>query len=150
MDNFIEHLYAKFLECHGISIDTRSLVPGDLFFGISGPNFNGNSYAKKAISSGASFAVVDEKKYLMDNRIIFAENSLTTLQDLAKYHRNKFDINLLGLTGSNGKTTTKELIRRVLEKRFVVHATSGNFNNHLGVPLTLLGLNSEIEIGPVI
>ncbi|MDH5609853.1 MAG: UDP-N-acetylmuramoyl-tripeptide--D-alanyl-D-alanine ligase [Cyclobacteriaceae bacterium] len=146
MDNFIEFLYAKFLQSDGVSIDTRTIRPGNLFFGLRGGNFNGGEYAEKALSIGASFAVVDDPKYATDERVILVADALKALQDLAVFHRSRFKRIVFGLTGSNGKTTTKELLNVVLSKKFIVHATEGNLNNHIGVPLTLLGIHPQVEL----
>lgn len=149
MDNFIEFLYSKFLQSDGVSIDTRTLERDNLFFALSGPNFNANEYAAEALEKGASFAVVDHSEYVKDSRIILAQNSLKALQDLAIFHRSRFKRPILAITGSNGKTTTKELIHAVLSKQYVVHATPGNYNNHIGVPLTLLHIHPQVEIAVI-
>lgn len=145
----IEHLYSKYLLSNGVSIDTRSINDGDIFFAIHGPNFNANEFANEAMAKGATFAVVDDEKFVQDNRFIRVDNGLQALQDLARLHRSKFERPVLGITGSNGKTTTKELIAKVLAEKFQVHATKGNFNNHIGVPLTLLGIKPQTEIAIV-
>lgn len=149
MNNFIEYLYAKFLQSDGVSIDTRTVQPDNLFFAIKGPNFNGNQYAKQALDKGAAFAVVDEREYADDPRIILAPDAMKALQDLAVFHRSRYKRKLLAITGSNGKTTTKELISRVLSKKYTVHATIGNYNNHLGVPLTLLHIHPQVEVAVI-
>lgn len=146
MTTFIEFLYSRFLLSDGVSIDTRTIEKGNLFFAISGPNFNANKFAKEALSKGAAYAVVDDKDYQTDERIVLAEDCLKALQDLAVFHRKRFKKPVLGITGSNGKTTTKELITKVLSEKFIVHATKGNYNNHIGVPLTLLHIHPQIEI----
>ncbi len=146
MENFIEYLYSKFLQSDGVSIDTRTLEPGNLFFAIQGPNFNANKFAPKALELGANFAVVDDPEYVLDDRYILAENGMSALQDLSIFHRSRFKRKVLGLTGSNGKTTTKEIINLVLQKKYITHATAGNYNNHLGVPLTLLHIHPQVEI----
>lgn len=146
MGDFIEFLYSRFLLSDGVSIDTRTIQKGNLFFAISGPNFNANQFAKEALEKGASYAVVDDKKFVKDDRIIFAEDCLAALQNLAMFHRSRFKRPVIGITGSNGKTTTKELITRVLSEKYVVHATKGNYNNHIGVPLTLLHIHPQVEI----
>lgn len=149
MDNFIEFLYSKFLQSDGVSIDTRTIQPENLFFAIKGPNFEANQYAEKALEKGASFAVVDDEKYANDPRIIVSRDSMKALQDLATFHRSRYKRKLLAITGSNGKTTTKELVSRVLSKKYIVHATTGNYNNHLGVPLTLLHIHPQVEIAVI-
>ncbi|MFT7237085.1 MAG: UDP-N-acetylmuramoyl-tripeptide--D-alanyl-D-alanine ligase [Cyclobacteriaceae bacterium] len=146
MDNFIEFLYSKFLQSDGVSIDTRTLKPDNLFFAISGPNFNANKFANEALTKGASFAVVDDASYQTDSRIILAKNAQEALQGLAVFHRSRLRPKILGITGSNGKTTTKELINAVLSQKYIVHATPGNYNNHLGVPLTLLHIHPQVEV----
>ncbi|MEQ8237689.1 MAG: UDP-N-acetylmuramoyl-tripeptide--D-alanyl-D-alanine ligase [Cyclobacteriaceae bacterium] len=146
MDNFIEFLYSKFLQSNGVSIDTRTIEPENLFFAISGPNFDANRFAKEALQKGASFAVVDNEKYAQDPRIILAPNAQVALQELSIFHRSRFKRRVLGITGSNGKTTTKELIHTVLSQKYIVHATLGNYNNHLGVPLTLLHIHPQVEV----
>ena len=146
MKEDIEELYDRFLESDGVSIDTRTIEKGNLFFAISGPNFNANQFASQALEQGATYAIVDDESVVKNNKTILVENGLASLQDLAKFHRSKFNGPVLGITGSNGKTTTKELITKVLSEKFNVHATKGNFNNHIGVPLTLLGLKNEAEI----
>jgi UDP-N-acetylmuramoyl-tripeptide--D-alanyl-D-alanine ligase len=149
MKNFVEYLYSKFLQSDGVSIDSRTIVPGNIFFGINGPNFKGSKYAKQALDNGASFAIVDDKALADHNRIIHCEDTQRALQDLARFHRSRFKRPVFGITGSNGKTTTKELIARVLDTQYVIHATKGNLNNHLGVPLTLLGIYPQVEIAIV-
>jgi len=146
MDTQMELLYSNFFKSQGVSIDSRTIKKGDLFFGISGENFNGSSYANQALEKGASFAVIDDPKYAEDERTILVEDSLTALQELAKLHRSKFQGKVLAITGSNGKTTTKELVREVLSQKYIVHATQGNYNNHFGVPLTILQLTEQTEI----
>ena len=146
MGDFIEFLYSRFLLSDGVSIDTRTIAKDNLFFAISGPNFNANKFAEEALEKGASYAVVDDEQYVTDDRIILAEDGLKALQDLAKFHRARFKRPVLGITGSNGKTTTKELITRVLSEKYIVHATKGNYNNHIGVPLTLLHIHPQVEI----
>ncbi|WP_436515000.1 UDP-N-acetylmuramoyl-tripeptide--D-alanyl-D-alanine ligase [Ekhidna sp. To15] len=146
MGDFIEFLYSRFLLSDGVSIDTRTIEPNNLFFSISGPNFNANEFADEALKKGAAYAVVDDEQFVTDDRIILAEDSLKALQTLAAFHRERFKRPVLAITGSNGKTTTKELISRVLSEKYIVHATKGNYNNHIGVPLTLLHIHPQIEI----
>lgn len=146
MRNQIEFLYSRFLLSDGVSIDTRTLEPGNLFFAISGPNFDANQFAEEALRKGAPYAVVDDERYANDDRMICVENCLETLQDLALFHRERFKRPVLAITGSNGKTTTKELVARVLGEKYIVHATKGNYNNHIGVPLTLLHIHPQVEI----
>lgn len=144
----IEQLHSVFLNCNKVNTDTRSIESGDLFFALKGANFNGNTFAQKAIEKGAKYAVIDEKEYQTANTIL-VENTLETLQKLATFHRNYLNIPIIALTGSNGKTTTKELINAVLSQKFKTTATLGNLNNHIGVPLTLLSMNKSTEIGIV-
>ena len=146
MANFIEFLYSRFLLSDGVSIDTRTLKENNLFFAISGPNFNANRFAMQALEKGASYAVVDDEKYVTDDRIILADDGLRALQALAIFHRDRFRRPVIGITGSNGKTTTKELIARVLEQQYTIHYTQGNYNNDIGVPLTLLHIHPQVEI----
>ena len=143
----IEDLYQKFLNSTGVSTDTRTIHPGNIFFALRGPQFNANEFAHKAIESGASYAVVDDPAMQKDPRNILVNDSLQTLQDLASWHRDQLKIPMIGLTGSNGKTTTKELIHAVLSRKYKTYATRGNLNNHIGVPLTLLAIRENIEIG---
>ena len=149
MGDFIEFLYARFLLSDGVSIDTRTIKEGNLFFAIDGPNFSANQFATEALQKGASYAVVDDEKYVTDERILLTDDSLQTLQELSKFHRGRFKRPVLGITGSNGKTTTKDLIAKVLSRKYIVHATSGNYNNHIGVPLTLLHLHPQVEVAVI-
>lgn len=146
----IEKLYSLYLRAGKVSTDTRNIPIKSLYFALRGVNFNGNEFAAQAIASGASFAIVDEKQYEDENNYIYyVEDALTTLQKLAKYHRSQLKIPVVALTGSNGKTTTKELITSVLSQKYNVLATQGNLNNHIGVPLTLLSINVNHEIAVV-
>lgn len=145
-NNFIEFLYSRFLLSDGVSIDTRTIQKDNLFFALKGPNFDANQYAAKALEMGAAYAVIDDPAFLTDNRMILAENSEQALRDLAAFHRSRFKRPVIGITGSNGKTTTKELINRVLAKKYITHATIGNLNNHLGVPLTILQIHPQVEV----
>ncbi len=150
-----EQLYHKFQECKGVSTDTRRITPGCLFVALKGDNFDGNQFAEQAIASGARYAIVDDALVAErdhtdgPSRCLLVPDSLTALQDLARHHRQTFTFPVIGLTGSNGKTTTKELIAAVLSKNYQVYATVGNLNNHIGVPLTLLSLNEQHEIAIV-
>jgi UDP-N-acetylmuramoyl-tripeptide--D-alanyl-D-alanine ligase len=143
-----EQLYNYFLENQSVSTDTRNLPEGCIFFALKGPSFNGNLFAMQALENGASYAVVDENVG-DDPRLLRVENALKSLQDLATFHRHVLDIHVLAITGSNGKTTTKELCHAVLKKDFEAIATIGNLNNHIGVPLTLLRLNDEHDFAIV-
>ena len=145
----IKNIHALFLECRSASTDTRKIKKGDLFFALKGDNFNGNTYAEEALKLGAKYAVIDDAQFHAIPNTILVNNTLETLQELASYHRSYLDLPILVLTGSNGKTTTKELINAVLSKKFSTTATTGNLNNHIGVPLTLLSMNKNTEIGIV-
>jgi UDP-N-acetylmuramoyl-tripeptide--D-alanyl-D-alanine ligase len=142
----IENLHYLFSKCGAVSTDTRAIVPGSIFFALKGPKFNANSFAEEALAKGAAYAVIDDINFKKDERYILVEDTLKTLQKLARYHRDKLDIPVIGLTGSNGKTTSKELLNAVLSKRYKTYATKGNLNNHIGVPLTLLSIDYTIEI----
>lgn len=143
----IARLYQYFKACNGVATDTRKLKHGSLFFCLRGENFNGNRFAQDALDAGAKYVVYDDKDFKpASENALFVENSLTALQALALYHREQLNIPVIGLTGSNGKTTTKELIYAVLSQKFDVLATHGNLNNHIGVPLTLLRMNASTEI----
>lgn len=141
-------LYSFYLENPIVSTDTRKITKGCIFFGLKGPSFDGNEFAQKAIELGASLAVIDNPKYKGENTFI-VNDVLTALQDLAVEHRANLDIPVIGLTGSNGKTTTKEIIASVLSTEFKVSYTQGNLNNHIGVPLTLLSIPQDCEIAIV-
>ena len=134
----IEELYQLYLKSTGVSTDTRDIAPEQLFFALKGDRFNGNQWAQKALDNGASYAIIDEVDYRSDERMVLVEDVLTSLQQLASHHRRQYKNPVIGLTGSNGKTTTKELIHLVLSTTYDVNTTSGNYNNHIGVPLTLL------------
>jgi len=145
----IEALYNAYADNYTVSTDTRKILPGALFFALKGDNFNGNSFAQKALDQGASLAVIDEEAYAVKGKTVLVQDVLTTLQELAAYHRQTLKIPIIGLTGSNGKTTTKELIQSVLSRQYKTSATLGNLNNHIGVPLTLLAMTPDTEIGIV-
>ena len=145
----IEDLYSLYSKNYLVDTDTRTIRPNSMFFSLKGDNFNGNSFAKKAKELGARHCVIDEAEYEIEGVTILVNNVLETLQSLATYHRQKLGIPIIGITGSNGKTTTKELILAVLKTQFKATATRGNLNNHIGVPLTLLSFTNETEIGIV-
>ena len=145
----IRDLHQLFLNSKGVTTDTRSLTPSTLFFALKGENFNANNFAQQALDSGASYCIIDEVQTPMNERFILVDNVLQTLQELANFHRKYLDIPVVALTGSNGKTTTKELINAVLIQQYNTHATQGNYNNHIGVPLTLLQMDKTTEIGIV-
>ena len=142
-------LYNIFRDAVGVSTDSRTLESGELFFALNGQNFNGNQFAKQALERGAIAVVVDEEIFENDKRVIYVENTLKSLQMLSREHRTNLGTTIIALTGSNGKTTTKELIRSVLSTTFKTVATQGNLNNHIGVPLTLLSLKENTEFGVV-
>ncbi|WP_298520603.1 UDP-N-acetylmuramoyl-tripeptide--D-alanyl-D-alanine ligase [uncultured Kordia sp.] len=145
----MKELYSIFQKYPTVSTDSRNITPNCIFFALKGENFNGNIYAKDALEKGAAYAVIDEKEYELNTRTILVEDVLETLQKLANLHRKELNIPIIGLTGSNGKTTTKELINAVISKKYKTTATKGNLNNHIGVPLTLLSMTSDTEIGIV-
>lgn len=145
----INHLHTKFLECSSVSTDTRKIELNSMFFALKGDNFDANTFTKEALEKGAKYVVIDNKEFYIDERTLLVENTLHSLQELAKFHRAYLGIPIIALTGSNGKTTTKELIHAVLSKKYNTLATIGNLNNHIGVPLTLLRFNKETEIGIV-
>lgn len=143
----LSQLHQLFLESTGICTDTRKLKKGNLYLALKGDNFNGNNFAAKALELGADYSIVDEQPEEQNDHIIKVEDGLDTLQKLAAYHRKYLNLPILSITGSNGKTTTKELIREVLSKKYKTVSTKGNLNNHIGVPLTLLSMNKETEFG---
>ena len=145
----LQQLHQLFLENPTVSTDTRKITPNCLFFALKGPNFNGNKFAAEALEKGAAYAIVDEEKYKVSNRYVLVDDVLKTLQQLSTYHRNHCNAKIISLTGSNGKTTTKELIYEVLSKKYNTIATQGNLNNHIGVPLTLLSIKEDTEIAVV-
>ena len=142
----MDKLFGLFNETSGVSTDTRNIEEDCMFIALKGGNFNGNLFAQEAIDKGAKYAIVDEEDKANGQEIFYVENGLLFLQKLANYHRNKFDIPVIGITGSNGKTSTKELIHTILSTQFNVLYTIGNLNNHLGVPLTLLRLTDKHQI----
>lgn len=142
----IQHLYEVYLRHPSVCTDTRKLVYGDLFFALHGANFDGNDFALQALEKGAAYVVVDRDIAPSDPRCLLVEDTLSALQALATYHRKHFDIPVIGITGTNGKTTTKELIRSVLSRKYKLLATEGNLNNHIGVPLMILRLDTSHEI----
>lgn len=142
----IASLYKIYLQHPSVQTDTRKLKNGDIFFALKGPNFNGNAFAAQALAASAAYAVIDEKEFATDERYIVVADVLTALQDLAHFHRRQLNIPVIGITGSNGKTTTKELITAVLRQQYITYATEGNLNNHIGVPLTLLRIREDAEM----
>lgn len=145
----ITSLYALYLQYPSVQTDTRKVKSGDIFFALKGPSFNGNAFAAQAITLGAAYAVVDEKAYCINEQFILVEDVLATLQELATYHRKQFTIPFIAITGSNGKTTSKELVTAVLSQKWVTYATEGNLNNHIGIPLTLLKIKPDAAIAVI-
>ena len=146
----IQNLYSLFQSSKGVSIDSRSIKKDEIYFSIKGENFDGNSFALDALDLGAKISIVDDPKLKNQNdKIIFVENSLKELQNLSKYNRSKSDVKVIGLTGSNGKTTTKKLICNILSQKYNTLCTYGNLNNHIGVPLTLLNIKPDTEIAVI-
>src|SRR4029079_11400106 len=145
----IEELYNIYTKYPSIQTDTRRLQPGDLFFALKGPNFNANEFAKKALEAGAAYVVLDDNQYSVEGKTILVPDVLTALQQLARHHRQQLNIPFIGITGSNGKTTTKELIHAVLSSTFKTYTTEGNLNNHIGVPLTILKIKQDAEIAVI-
>ena len=147
----IESLYSIYLKYPLICTDSRTIQKGCIFFALKGENFNGNLFAATALEQGASYAVIDEKSSGKegDKRFIVVENVLNALQKLANHHRRQLTIPFIAITGSNGKTTTKELVRNILSQKFRTHATKGNLNNHIGVPLTILSMSASTEIAVI-
>ena len=145
----INKIYSLFLQASGITTDSRKITENNLFFALKGENFNGNQYAEEALRRGALYSIIDEEEYKTSDNILLVEDVLKSLQDLAHLHRKNLGIPILGITGTNGKTTTKELIAKVLSQKFKITFTQGNLNNHIGVPLTLLSMNKETEFGIV-
>jgi UDP-N-acetylmuramoyl-tripeptide--D-alanyl-D-alanine ligase len=145
----IEELYRIYLQYPSVQTDTRKLQNGDLFFALKGANFNANEFAGKAINAGAAYAVIDDEQYAIEGKTILVGDVLTSLQQLAKHHRQQFKIPFIAITGSNGKTTTKELIHAVLSSTFKTYTTEGNLNNHIGVPLTILKIKQEADMAVI-
>ncbi|MHC5354602.1 UDP-N-acetylmuramoyl-tripeptide--D-alanyl-D-alanine ligase [Myroides sp. LJL115] len=146
----ITELYQCFLQCDGVSIDTRNITQNSLFFALKGENFDANKFAQQALDKGALFVIMDNKALATDpDKMIVVPNVLGALQQLAKYHRQQLGLPIIALTGSNGKTTTKELITAVLAQKYTTQSTLGNLNNHIGVPLTLLSLSSDTDLGVI-
>ncbi len=142
----IADLYDLFKNSTGVTTDSRKVHVGSIYVALKGANFDGNEYAEKAIENGAHYAVVDDEKFLLSPKYLLVEDGLKALQQLATFHRRQFYIPVVAITGSNGKTTTKELVASVLGSYYTVHYTYGNLNNHIGVPLTLLGMETNIDI----
>jgi UDP-N-acetylmuramoyl-tripeptide--D-alanyl-D-alanine ligase len=145
----IPELYEIFKENPSVQTDTRKLKNGDIFFALKGPHFNGNKFAQKAIDEGARYAVIDEKEFEIAKKTILVDDVLATLQQLATYHRQQFTIPFIAITGSNGKTTTKELIHSVLSTTYKTYTTEGNLNNHIGIPLTILKIKNDAQMAVI-
>lgn len=142
----IEELYPLYLASTGVNTDTRTVKSGQLFFALKGPNFNANDFTAKALEAGASYAIIDDASYALTKQYIVVEDTLVALQQLALHHRRQFNIPFIAITGSNGKTTTKELMYTVLAKKYKTFCTQGNLNNHIGIPLTLLSVAKGTEM----
>lgn len=145
----IERLYNAYVQSRKVTTDSRDITPGCIFFAFKGEHFDGNAFAPKALEQGAAFCVISDSQYKVDDRCIVVPDVLATLQELAREHRRHLSVPVIGITGTNGKTTTKELVHAVLAKRYRTSATKGNFNNHLGVPLTLLSIPEGTELAIV-
>jgi UDP-N-acetylmuramoyl-tripeptide--D-alanyl-D-alanine ligase len=145
----IEELYKIYQQYSSVQTDTRKLKAGDLFFALKGPNFNGNAFAKQAVENGAALVIIDESEFSIEGKTFLVPDVLTALQDLALHHRKLFTIPFIAITGSNGKTTTKELIHAVLSGSFKTYTTEGNLNNHIGVPLTILKIKSDAQMAVI-
>ena len=143
----IASLYQIFKQHPFVTTDSRNIPKNSIFFALKGDNFNGNRFAEEALGKGAAYAVIDDPEFNTNDRVILVEDVLLCLQQLARYHREQLKLPILGITGTNGKTTTKELVAVVLSKKFRVHFTQGNLNNHIGVPLTILSMTPETEFG---
>jgi UDP-N-acetylmuramoyl-tripeptide--D-alanyl-D-alanine ligase len=144
-----EDLYKIYLQYPSVQTDTRKLKEGALFFALKGPNFNANEFAQKAINAGAVYAIIDDAQFVIEGKTILVNDVLTSLQQLAKYHRQQFNIPFIAITGSNGKTTTKELVHAVLSSTFKTNTTEGNLNNHIGIPLTILKIKPDAEMAVI-
>ena len=145
----IESLYSIYKNFPQVTTDSRNIPVNSIFFALKGENFNGNLFASEALSKGAAYAIIDEKEYATSDRLILVDDTLRCLQQLARFHRDQLNIPIIAITGTNGKTTTKELIAVVLSQKYTVNYTQGNLNNHIGVPLTILSMNNETEFGVV-
>jgi len=145
----VKEIYSLFQEHSTICTDSRKITKGAIFISLKGESFNGNNYAIKAIQDGCSYAIIDEKEYDVHHNTILVDNALKTLQDLATYHRNQLNIPLIGITGTNGKTTSKELINAVLSSEVCCYVTKGNLNNHIGVPLSVLEINKQHKVAVI-
>lgn len=142
----IKALYDLYRSSQGVTTDTRNIIQDGLFFALKGESFNGNNFVEEALSQGAKACIIDEEEFFIDDRTVLVRDVLKSLQELANFHRKQFNIPFIGITGTNGKTTTKELVLSVLSQSFKTYATKGNFNNHLGVPLTILSIPLDTEM----
>ncbi len=142
----ISELYHIYIQYPNVQTDTRKLKEGDIYFALKGDNFDGNKFASQALQLGASYAVIDDERFYINEKTIVVANVLDALQMLARHHRQQFDIPFLAITGSNGKTTTKELVNAVLSSQYKTYATEGNLNNHIGIPLTILKIRKDAEM----
>lgn len=149
MENTIQRLYQAFLKSRSVCTDSRKVKPGELFFALKGDQFDGNKFALQALADGASLAVVDDENLGSDDRLVIVPDALKALQKLASIHRDKMSATVIGITGTNGKTTTKELVSAVLSSMFKTISTKGNLNNHIGVPLTLLSIQEDTEMAVI-
>ena len=145
----LSQLYKLFVQHPVISTDSRNCPSGSLFFALKGTHFDANAFAHQALENGAAYAIIDNPAWALNERYIVVNDTLATLQDLAKHHRNYLKTPIIAITGTNGKTTSKELIASVLSQKFKIHYTKGNFNNHIGVPLTLLQLGAEHQMAVI-
>jgi UDP-N-acetylmuramoyl-tripeptide--D-alanyl-D-alanine ligase len=145
----LTELYQKYKSSTGVTTDTRNIAKDQMFFALKGDKFNANTFAAQALEAGAAYVVMDEAQHAVSDKCVVVNNVLETLQNLARHHRQQLGTRVIGLTGSNGKTTNKELLMRVLSKKYKVHATKGNLNNHIGVPLTLLAMPTDTEMAIV-
>ncbi|MGE5449602.1 MAG: UDP-N-acetylmuramoyl-tripeptide--D-alanyl-D-alanine ligase, partial [Bacteroidales bacterium] len=142
----IASIYKLFTQFPLVTTDTRNIPANSIFFALKGEKFNGNTFASEALTKGAAYAIIDQAEYAVNDRMILVDDVLKCLQQLANYHRKELKTPVLAITGTNGKTTTKELIAAVLAKKYRIHFTQGNLNNHIGVPLTLLSMTSQTEM----
>lgn len=145
----IPQLYEIYLQYPSVQTDTRKIKKDDIFFALKGPNFNGNTFAARALELGAKVVIIDEQEFQINEHTILVDDVLAALQQLARHHRQQFTIPFIGITGSNGKTTSKELVTAVLRQKFITYATEGNLNNHIGVPLTLLNIKKDAQIAVI-
>lgn len=149
MDQLIEKLYSAYRQSYRVTTDSRQITPGCIFFAFKGESFDGNAFAPQALEQGAAYCVISNPQYRVDERCLVVEDVLAVLQQLARRHRKELCIPFVGITGTNGKTTTKELVNAVLSRRFRTHSTQGNHNNHLGVPLTILEIGPQVQLAIV-